>query len=769
MLLPLILIILLLASPWALLANRLPKSIKGIGLALPAASAFVILVGPLASKLLSGQRPTFQFEWVPQLGLDFSLQLNGLGLLLALLVTGIGSLIMLYASGYMEGHPQAGRLFCYLYAFMLAMAGLASSNHLLLLFIFWELTSITSYLLIGFNHTEASARRNALQALLITGLGGMALLAGFILMANAAGTWHLTELLVTGDLIRNHAHYPAILSLIILGAFTKSAQFPFHFWLPNAMAAPTPVSAYLHSATMVKAGIFLLALMLPILGGTTGWTATLCISGSLTLLIGGLFGLQQTDLKKMLAGTTLAVLGLLTCLLGLGTEKAAFAALLFLLGHALYKATLFMVAGSIDHETGTRDSRILGSLRGLMPWTAGAAVLAAASKMGLPPLFGFIGKEYAYKASTYGEFAWIVTAILIVGNAMLFALAVKAGVFPFWKKGDVDALPKHPHEAPWSMRLGPVILATIGVVLGFAPFLLNSLINAAMEIMVPHGHAHKVKLWTGFNLPLLLSLITVMAGIAVILFHEKAMQIYAKIKIPTADRVYDRVLSSIIAFANWQTRTLQSGYLRNYLLIILGTTVLLSGYKLWGYGSFDVSTQFDNFSWPALIMVLIMFYAIWLAVTATQRLTALISLGVVGYGVALLFAVYSAPDLAITQILVETLTVALFAWVVYKLPNLRVFSTKGTLIFDAIVSTAIGALITVILLKSKTIQLAPSISKQLTEWSYPEANGANVVNVILVDFRALDTFGEITVLAIAAIGVWALLRKRGKNLSNSKS
>ncbi|WP_269539451.1 hydrogen gas-evolving membrane-bound hydrogenase subunit E [Cerasicoccus fimbriatus] len=769
MLLPITIAVLLLAVPWSLLANQLPKPVRGLWLMLPAVIAFGLLVGPLAGELLAGNAPSFRMDWVPALGLDFSLQLNGVGLLLALLVTGIGALIMLYASGYMHGYPLASRLYAYLYAFMLAMVGLALSDHLLLFFVFWELTSITSYLLIGFNHADPLARRNALQALLVTGLGGMALLAGFILMANAAGTWHLSELLTTGDVIREHAHYPAIFSLVILGAFTKSAQFPFHFWLPNAMAAPTPVSAYLHSATMVKAGVFLLALMLPILGGTQMWELTLSIAGGFTLLLGGYFGLQQHDLKKMLAGTTLAVLGLLTCLLGLGTEKAALAALLFLLGHALYKATLFMVAGSIDHETGTRDARILGGLRVLMPWTAGAALLAAISKMGLPPLFGFIGKEYTYKASTYGEWGWLVTTVLIAGNAMLLALALKAGVLPFWRKADLHALPKHPHEAPWSMRIGPIILAGLSIILGLAPFLLNPIMASAMSVMAPDAASAEVKLWTGVNVALLLSVLTVVAGFIVLRYHMKALAITSKLKVPSADKVYDLALRGMVGLANWQTKFLQSGYLRNYLLTIIGSTVGLIGFKLWRFESYSLGDGVDAFSWPAFVVAIIMLIAIALAITAQKRLTALIALGVIGYGVALIFAVYSAPDLAITQILVETLTVALFAWVVYKLPNMKKLSQTRTVLFDAIVSIAAGALVTLLILKSKALQLAPNISEKLAEWSYPEAHGANVVNVILVDFRALDTFGEIIVLAIAAIGVWALLRKNTKTSPKTKA
>ncbi|MGB0369904.1 MAG: hydrogen gas-evolving membrane-bound hydrogenase subunit E [Opitutales bacterium] len=734
---------------------------RGLLLMAPAFVVFLLLIGPLASEYLKVGEVAYQFEWVPQLDLSFALRLHGVGLLLALLVTGIGSFIMLYASGYMDGYPGANKLYGYLYAFMLAMLGLALSDHLLLTFIFWELTSITSYLLIGFNHEKSESRRNALQALLVTGLGGMALMAGFILLAQVYDTWILSEILSSSIQVTEHAWYPAILILVALGAFTKSAQFPFHFWLPNAMAAPTPVSAYLHSATMVKAGVYLLALMLPILGGTQMWTLMLCIAGGITLILGGWFGLQQNDLKKLLAGTTLAVLGLLTFLLGLGTEKAALAAILFLLGHALYKATLFMVAGSIDHEAGTRDIRILGSLRGLMPVTCAAALIAAVSKMGLPPLFGFIGKEYTYKATLAGGAAFWMSALLIVGNAILFALAFKAGVLPFWKKGDVSELPKKPHEAPLSMYAGPVVLSLLGLVFGLFPALVKPLVQACMTLMAPAADPISIKLWAGFNLPLLLSGVTVALG-AVIVVLGKRIQLFAeKVKMRTFDEYYDVFLKGVVGLANWQTRTLQSGNLRHYLIIILCGSFALVAYKLSNSGQFGLGDQVQSFSWPAVFIILTMFPAILFAITTQNRITALIALGVIGFGIALIFAIYSAPDLAITQILVETLTVALFAWVVSKLPKLRMISDKSKLFWDALISISAGALVTIMVLKSKAVDLGTRISDQLTAWSYPEAHGSNVVNVILVDFRALDTLGEVVVLFIAAVGVWALL-------SNSK-
>lgn len=769
MLLLVCILILVCAIPWAYCIGRLKTPSKGLLMMAPAAIVFGLIVGPISSSFFAGNPVAFSVPWVPQLGLDFSLHLHGVGLLLALLVTGIGAFIQLYATGYMSGYEQAHKLYAFLYAFMLAMLGLAFSDHLLLFFVFWELTSITSYLLIGFNHEKAESRRNALQALIVTGLGGMALLAGFILLADVAGTWSLASIVGQGDLVKESPLYPGILTLIILGAFTKSAQFPFHFWLPNAMAAPTPVSSYLHSATMVKAGVFLLALMLPVLGGTEAWTLTLTVAGGITLLLGGFFGLQQTDLKRLLAGTTLAVLGLLVFLLGLGTEKAALAAMLFMLGHALYKATLFMVAGAIDHEAGTRDIRVLGSLRGFMPISCAAAGLAAISKMGLPPFFGFIGKEYTYKATLYSELEWLTTGVLVLGNAILLALAVKAGMGPFFKKTDLSKLPKKPHEAPFSMYAGPITLASIGLLLGLFPGLTVSLMQACVSFMSPGAEALEVKLWAGFNLPLLISLITVALGFAIWSQSGRILRFSEAIKLPTFDHFYGVLLDSVIKVAVWQTQLLQSGYLRRYLLMILGATFALVTYKLSNSGSLQLGDSADSFSWPGVFIIMIMFPAIGFTLISNNRVTTLISLGVIGFGIALLFVVYSAPDLAITQILVETLTVALFAWVVFKLPSLKQFSDKPKLILDAIVSISSGVLVTILVLKSKALDFGSTTSKQLTEWSYPEAHGSNVVNVILVDFRALDTLGEIVVLFIAAVGVWALLSKTKKKADSEVS
>ena len=715
-----------------------------IFLPVPALLAFILLFGLEIDS-------SFSRPWVAALGLDFSLTLHGLGWLLGLLVSGIGALIILYAKGYMGEHAMAHRLCSLLYLFMFAMLGVSLSEHMLLFFIFWELTGITSYFLIGFNHDSAVSRRNALQALLVTGLGGMALLAAFMLMAHAAGTWSITEL----EGLQDHPHYLAILGLVLLGAFTKSAQFPFHFWLPNAMAAPTPVSAYLHSATMVKAGVFLLALLHPVLGHTAPWFYSLTICGGLTLLLGGLFGIKQHDHKAVLAGTTLAALGLITFLLGIGSEKAVLAGVAFLLAHALYKAPLFMVAGSVDHGCGTRDLRVLGNLGHYMPWTAGIALLAALSKMGMPPLFGFISKEYAYKAGLAHDHMHFLIGLLVVGSALMVALGIKAGLQPFWFKAAKPADAMHAHEASWDMGWAAFIPAVLGLYCGIFPSKTAAFLSPAVSTAVGKSIEVELKLWSGFNRPLLLSGISLVLGLALYTAVRKR-GLAGEPKAIVSDRAFDKVLASIVTLAVWQTRTLQSGFLRRYLLIMISAVIVLITMKVYRFGGLP-PLLFKGLTPLSFVICILIIGSMFIAIRSRTRLTAIVALGAIGFCVALIFAIYSAPDLAITQILVETLTVVFFAWVVNELPSIKLYSDHALIYRDAVISAVAGLLVTFMLIKSQSIAEVSAVAETYSAWSLPKAYGSNVVNVILVDFRALDTWGEISVLAIAALGVSALL------------
>ncbi|MEM0966689.1 MAG: hydrogen gas-evolving membrane-bound hydrogenase subunit E [Verrucomicrobiota bacterium] len=734
-------------------------------LAAPPLISFLLLAWLWFGKAQGGPI-SFSWDWFPALGVALDLRLDGLAALMALLVTGIGALVCLYATGYMKGHPQFGRFGLFLLLFMGSMLGLVLSDHLILLFVFWELTSITSYLLIGFNHEEESSRKKALQALLVTGAGAMAMLAGFILIGWQSGTMRISELGGLSGLLADSPYYTGIVILVLLGAFTKSAQTPFHFWLPNAMAAPTPVSAYLHSATMVKAGVFLMARLNPSLGDTTLWMSLLTCFGGATFLLAVALGLFQTDLKKILAYTTLGVLGLLTMLIGLGTEKAFEAMILFLLAHALYKACLFMTAGAVDHETGTRDVTILRGLRKAMPITALAAFLAVLSMSGFPPFLGFIGKEYVYTAGL--ELTGIPLATLLVafvGNFIMMALAFKAGVSPFFGEPS-DRLPKHPHEAPTPMWIGPVLLAVLGLVLGVFPSLIaHGLVSPAVSSIVGETVEVHVDLWHGFNPALAISAVTLVSGLLLYaargFFWSRHEAVNGFLRPRGAEAVYDVVFNGVIRFSKYQTKALQSGYLHRYVFIIALATV---GFLLWGYSSFGARPTFSlDLTFPDILfagLVILMMISAVVAVLTTNRITALVNLGVVGFGIALLYVYFGAPDLAITQLMVETLTVVLLMLAIYRLPAMRHMASKKTRSRDAVLATVFGVLIAGLVLTASVVQVEPPISDELVEMSYSEAHGRDIVNVILVDFRALDTLGEITVLSIAALGVAAMIGRR---------
>jgi multicomponent Na+:H+ antiporter subunit A len=705
-------------------------------------------------------------SWIPTLGIDLSFRLDGLSLIFAILILLIGSLIVIYTGGYLHGHEKLHRFYMFLLMFMGSMLGLVLAGNVITMFVFWEMTSITSYLLIGFHHEDLKSRKKALQALLVTGLGGLSLLAGLVLLGQVAGTYEFSGILAAGDVIQNSPFYIPIIILVLGGAFTKSAQIPFHFWLPNAMAAPTPVSAYLHSATMVKAGIYLMARLTPALGGTDVWQTTLTLFGATTMLLGAFLGLWQTDLKRILAYTTLSVLGILTMLIGLGTELALQAAIIFLIGHALYKAALFMTAGSVDHGTGTRDVRVLRGLRKAMPFTAAAAGLAALSKSGFPPFFGFIGKEYVYKSSLALESAapFILGAALVT-NMLLMALAFKAGIHPYWGKTtgeDLKKLPHTPHEGGVAIWLPPLLLAVIGLAIGAVPHLLEQpLVEPAVASMIGGSVDLKVALWHGFNLPLLLSVITVAGGFLLYSQRQRIWKWSPRMPLHStwgAEGMYEWIYASVVAVAKWQTRFFQGGLLSNYIVVTVGTAVALLCLPLFAWQGTSPAVDWSGITFSGFILVALMAAAAIVASTTGSRLTALLAVGVIGFGVALLFILFSAPDLAITQVLVETLTVVLFMFVVYRLPRFRTLTTGRRRIFDAVFSLTAGGFITALVIKSHQLQFAHPISDQFAEWSYTLAKGKNVVNVILVDFRALDTLGEVLVLVVAALGVIALVR-----------
>jgi len=689
-----------------------------------------------------------------------SWRLDGLSLLFALLISGIGALVVVYSSAYLQDHRDLGRFYLYLLAFMSSMLGLVLSDNLIALFVFWELTGLTSYMLIGFDSERENVRKAALQALLVTSFGGLALLAGLLLLGNVGETLSVSELLRNPDSVRSHALYLAIFSLVVAGAFTKSAQFPFHFWLPNAMEAPAPVSAYLHSATMVKAGIYLLARVSPVLGDTVVWHATLVATGSVTMLVGAVLAIRQTDLKRILAYSTMSILGALVLLLGIGTKSAIEAAMTYLVVHAFYKGALFLVAGIVDHETGMRDVTRLGGLRKALPVTALAATLAALSMAGLPPLFGFIGKELLYEATLEAPVAApLLTGVTLTTNALMVVAAGMVAFAPFF--GPKSNSSETVHEAPPTMWLGPLILALLGLLIGLLPNLMVEIvISPAVAAILSQPAAAKLGLMKGLNIQLVLSGITFAVGVAAYFGRKRLASIIGRLDYGTLlgpEKWYERALQGMNFAARLQTRVVQSGHLHFYLLIIIVTTVGLVGWSLLKPLTGIVVNLTDIRLYELLIGIVTLIATV-AVVRARSRFVAVAALGAVGYGVALLFIMYGAPDLAMTQFSVDTLTVVLLVLVLYRLPRFVRYSGAPERLRDGVVASMAGGIITLLVLVAMTNPAPSRLSSYFAENTYLLAKGRNIVNVILVDFRALDTMGEITVLGVAAIGVYSLLK-----------
>ncbi|MFD2743724.1 MULTISPECIES: putative monovalent cation/H+ antiporter subunit A [Sphingobacterium] len=706
--------------------------------------------------------------WVPSMDINFAFRLDGLSLLFALLISGIGTAIFVYAIKYLKGHPYFDRFFGYLCLFMAAMLGVVLSDNIFSLFIFWELTSISSFFLIGFNNDSDESRTSALRALTVTGMGGFFLLAGLALLGNIAGTYYISELVLARDLIIGHRLYPVILALIFLGAFTKSAQFPFHFWLPGAMKAPTPVSAYLHSATMVKAGIYLLARFNPVLGHTELWSYTLMIVGGFTMIYAALHALFRLDLKGILAYSTISALGVLTFLIGLGTKEAIIAVVVFILVHALYKATLFMVTGIIDHETGTRDISKLAGLRKMMPWVAVAGGLAALSSAGLPITFGFIGKDLIYAATLESgdTLAIILTSLAVGTNIALVAAGFMAGIKPFSGKlpETLQDTPR-PYAALW---IPPLILGVLGLIAGIFPGVTGNYfsLQAADSIFGGNTDLH-LAIWHGVNTVLILSLATLGTGILVYLANKPSagkLQALERLNVISPQYIFDLLGRGLLKLSQNYTNVVHNGYLRSYHLKIILFAEALLVYKLWLSGPIHLDWEnLTALSIYEVAVVLILIGAMGIVLSTPYLLTAVLAMTVVGYCICLMFVFYSAPDLAMTQFTIDTLTTVLFVLVLYKLPPFLKLESSTRRYRDIAVALGFGTILSLIALKVINEPIEKSISQFYGENAYLLAKGKNVVNVILVDFRGIDTLFETVVLSIAAIGVYSLLKLRLKS------
>lgn len=700
-------------------------------------------------------------EWIPSLGVTLSMRLDALSLAFCLLITGIGAGIFLYASAYLERNDGTPRFFATLTAFMAAMLGAVLADDLIGLILFWELTSLTSFLLIGYDPSGATARRSAQQGLLITVAGGLCLLTGAILLGAAAGTYRISGILAHGGGLFQTASGAAIMLLIALGAFSKSAQSPLHSWLPNAMAAPTPVSAYLHSATMVKLGVYLLARLNPVLSDAALWTPLLTGIGMLTMLTGTLLALRETDLKRVLAYSTVVSLGTLVTLIGIGHPQAAAAMAVFLVVHALYKACLFMVAGMIDHATGTRDLSVLGGLGRAMPLTAAVACLAAASMAGLPPLLGFIGKELMYEAGLAAGLPAAAMAAMVLANACMVLIAALIALRCFFAPGrDEPHTPHAPHDPPWPMLAGPAALALLGLGLGLWPAPLQTL--AAQIASAVHGEPVTVSLalWHGWTPLLALSGLTLLLGLA-------GWRCWPALRRRTAgisaidrwgpDALYDKALDGLARLAGWQTRMIQTGSLRHYTamsLTLVSGAVLLS--LSWHDGLALPAVSLRDAGVELALPVLLILASL-AVLRADSFVQGIVAAGTVGFGAAVVFLLGGAPDLAFTQFSVEALAIVILLAIIGRMP-FRDSDPRRTpqRVRDAAVATAFGAMFAAVMLAVVALPFDESLSDFFRQASYPEAHGRNLVNVIIVDFRALDTLGEITVLALAALAAAAL-------------
>ena len=707
-------------------------------------------------------------DWIPSLGINFDFRLDGLSLLFSLLITGIGTCIFFYAKSYLKDDPYMDRFFGYLCMFMSAMLGLVLSDNIFLLFTFWELTSISSFFLIGFNNEKIESRKSALTALSVTGLGGFFLLAGLVLIGNIANTYSISELVSKAQLIQQHQLFPYILGLIILGAMTKSAQFPFHFWLPGAMKAPTPVSAYLHSATMVKAGIYLLARFYPILGNNTAWTYSLMIIGGITMLYGAFHSLFRTDMKGVLAYSTISALGILVFLLGLGTQDAIIAASVFIVVHALYKATLFLITGIIDHATHTRDLSVLQGLRKVLLPVAIAGFLAAISSAGVPLTFGFIGKDLIYEATLHSEkhLAIYLTAAAVITNILLVSAGFMAGIKPFFGK-----LPENfekiklPAKSLW---IPPFILALLGVVFGCFPTFIGDLIaQPTVNSIMSVKSDFQLKIWHGFNTILLLSAITIVLGTVIYFINkpsEHKLKWIEKLNFLAPITIFQKCYQTIYNFSTSYSHYFHNGYLRSYLLKIIIFAEILLAYQLYLGGPLHINWELlSAVSVYEVVTILIVFGAVALTLSTSSRLTAVVSTSVIGYGICLLFVFYSAPDLAMTQFTIDTLTVVLFVLVLFKLPPFLNLANKRVLIRDAVVAIIFGIILAMVAIRVLHVPTNIAISDFYGKNAYLLAKGRNVVNVLLVDFRGFDTMFEVVVLSIAALGVYSLLKLRLKS------
>lgn len=736
-------------------------------------------------------------DWIPSLHIDFTVNLDGLSLLFALLITGIGALVLSYSIFYLDKQKEKLNLFYfYLLLFMGAMLGIVLTDNLIVLYTFWEITSLSSFLLIGYWNEREKSRNGALKSMIITVFGGLSLLGGIILLYLVTGSFEMREIIAYVQQQDIHSHPFFLLSMIclLLGAFTKSAQFPFHIWLPDAMEAPTPVSAYLHSATMVKAGIYLVARLSPIYAESAYWIWIIAAVGMITLIYGSFFAVKQTDLKGILAYSTISQLGLIMSLLGLGAASVHFhlekdyytiataAALFHLVNHATFKGSLFMMVGIVDHETGTRDIRKLGGLMTFMPITFSIAIIGAFSMAGLPPFNGFLSKEMFFTAMVnIQEFhlfqfnTWGVLFPILAWTASVFTFIYSMILVfrVFTGKYKPEKLTNKPHEAPFGMLVSPLILVSLVIVIGLFPNILsNTILSPAIAAVyggVPSYDLH-IYHWHGFKIEFFMTIGVFALGILLTLTLSKWNNIYQLFPY-SLNALYNFLIEKGKLWSKQLTNGYMVGSIRTYLLYIFTFLVIIVGFTLLTKNPVNFhGKNLAEIGLYEIVLSLILIGATISILFSKSRLASIILLGAVGYSVSLFFVIFRAPDLALTQLVIETVSVALFLLCFYHLPrNARKKESIGFKMNNAIISVLVGITFSVIAISSYNTKLFDSISSYYMENTYKKAAGENMVNVILVDFRGFDTLFEIAVLAIAAIGIYTMIKLRlGGNNSENK-
>ncbi len=732
-------------------------------------------------------------NWMSSFGINFTAYVDGLGLLFALLITGIGSLVVLYSIYYLDKNKeQLHNFYVYLLMFMGAMLGVVLSDNLIVLYMFWEFTSISSFLLIGYWYHRERSRYGAQKSMLITVFGGLSMLGGIILLYIMAGTFSIQQLIAQTDEIMNHALFIPAMILILLGAFTKSAQFPFHIWLPDAMEAPTPVSAYLHSATMVKAGIYLVARMSPIFAESSTWLWLVGIFGIFTLFWGSFNAVRQKDLKAILAYSTISQLGLIMSLLGVGAAAlhydsiddnvfmvATVAAVFHLINHATFKGSLFMVVGIVDHETGTRDIRKLGGLMNFMPITFTIAIIGAFSMAGLPPFNGFLSKEMFFTGMVrilefdlfnLDTLGFVFPVLAWIGSVFTFIYSMVLVFKTFTGKHQPEKLEKTPHEAPIGMLIPPIILASLVVIFGFFPNILSEriikpVVTAILPSLLSDGAVYDVDIyfWHGPTVELFMTIGVILFGVLLYVLLPKWQKIYGLFSERfTLNALYDKILDFFPKASYTITRGYMTGSIRSYLLYIFTFAIIILLSTLWIKDAFAINTEdVAPIGIYEIAIALILVIGAVTTVLAKSRLTAIIALGTVGYTVALFFVLFRAPDLALTQLVIETVSVSLFLLCFYHLPKLSRHEERVSFrLGNALVAIGVGATVTLFAISSYSTKLFESISEYHIENVYEKAGGKNMVNVILVDFRGFDTLFEICVLGIAALGIFAMIKLR---------